>query len=247
MRESRKATKFKGSLKGLSAREYYQIEARAASNLSSACAKYLPENLWKKYDRGKPLRYSQAMLIFDALNRAAFDTATDLPFETPVVKIITGDPKLGTTINGRVVILKSVSILKLPKVITDAGTCYLASKQIKMIHDGKEGLVAFSRHAIERMMERVPNISNFAKQDTLIPVRMLRHTAASQVISKGDRGPQLRCGFDEQTIGYFPFVWENGMWICTTFLETDMQGTAKTEQKAIEAGLEELRNKFSGF
>jgi len=172
IRESRKTTVLKGSLKGMSAKEYYRVQKLATVNLSSVCAKYLPDNIWKKYDRRKPVKYSQAMLIFDALNRAALDTMVDFPFETPVIGVKTKSPKLGkgNTI-GRIVVLESVSICRLPKIITDEGTSYFVTKQVKVRHDNKEGLVVFSKHAIERMMERIPILSKLSKRDTLRPYK----------------------------------------------------------------------------
>lgn len=215
------------SLKGLSAAQYYSIVGM--KNIIIATKKYLPENIWKKWDRNKPLSPRHKNMVDDAIQQVLYSKfGSQIPYSTPIFsKRRHGD-------------LLAFQIYHLRKIITPNGTAYIAYGK-KVTIDDMTGRVAFSTHAIDRIMTRT-DLAEKAKKDIEKPLYVLMKSAAQQVVERGSQGHQLKMG----EYGYCPLVWDQSIetWIATTFLENQMKGTAKHEAEQVRQGIQQLLDKF---
>lgn len=242
MRASRAKRHINANLRGLSAKEYYDFERISKTNLVTAARRLLPDNIWTKFDRGKPMSEKHGEQVVDALNEVALEMTPDYPFTTLVVDVVRSQSRLSPGQKRRYLYrLKSISLKIMKTTPSKHGSVYILRKVLKE-HDGHKGPVGFSSHAINRLMERVPDIREFAKIDTMVARAALLKTVDEWKVERGDDSIQLQVG----PFGFFVMVWDEtkNMWVCTTMLERDMKGTAADVQQRMKNGLKELLSKY---
>ncbi len=218
-------------LRGLNAKTYYQIQKLTDSNIVAAAKKYLPGNIWTKFDRGKPLTDQQIRTVYEALNRAMMDRIEDYPFTSILIKL-RYEYVLTKKGQAKVWGIKDVHIVRLPSLNTDRGNAFVVDDSEILTHEGQAGQITFSSHAIERLVERIPEIKEFSQKESMIALKMLGTICKTKEVQKGDDGhPMLVFSLCNRILGFFPIVYcDKNVWICTTFLEPEMHGTPKTEE-----------------
>ena len=237
-RVSRQKRVVRGSLVGLTCDQYYRTQKFTNTNFVKLAGKYLPANILKKFDRGRPLTQKQGTLVVDALNKVLYDLADHFPFETPCVKLRRKIPR--GQLKGHVYQISSYVLIRMPKVGTDNGTVYKSSPQ-KLSYGGHTGEIGFSSHAINRMMERTL-LSQLCKTDILLPLDVMKLATTELKVSQGTHGLQLHIG----PLGFMPLIWDKqaSMWVCKTFLERTMRGTPIEEEKKMARELDKLFEKY---
>lgn len=228
MRQSRLQHIVDGSLKGIKAKEYYQLQDLYPRKIFISARKYMPENLWTKLDRRKPISRKNSQVIKEAINQAAVEQVKDFPFTTPIIeteeqpyrryRFSPPEP------NKFIFTLRSVKIVNMENRPSSQGTVYFASTHGSDVTlDNQSGRIGFSRHAIERLLERCPDIVSFAKKERCDAVLHLLY-----VFVKKERIRQSETGYMLTALpfGCFPMTYDYlaKCWICTSFLTTDMNG-----------------------
>ena len=223
-RLSREKIVYNGSLKGMPAKIYYFVQAilQPKSVLSKA-ARYLDDGLWTKFDRNKPISQRQAAKVLAALNKTLMDDTPDFPFNIAVARL-GSRAVLGMT--KRVYYIREICTSSLQSMPTELGNAYIPDPDTKLKYQDQEGIVTFSRHAIERMMERIPNLTTFCLEQPLAPVIILGRAIRS--IPEHGAGLMLPV----LPFGYFPVVFApQNVWVCTSFLTPEMDGTPRENRK----------------
>jgi len=233
LRASSRKVKIKGDLRGMKAREYYAHE-RMTKNVVAACRRHLDHNLWVKLDRCKPVTKGQAEKIEDALNRAAVEQP-EWPFAWPHVKFNFVD--LGCSRPG--IMVEWVEVRRMPKVESGLGTAYTPNTEDTVSFGGRDGMVVYSKHALEQLVNRVPWLreSGAIKYTPSLVQDVLRDVASAGVVERGAYGPCLVVRSQGgTTLGFFPMVSDvldgKPVWVCKTFLSPGMRGLPKHEAAA---------------
>lgn len=243
-RLSKVKAKIKGSLRGLSAKDYYTLKKFMGGNLVAATQRYLPHNLFVKLDRQHPVTRAQAKEITEAMNRMLFEKiGPQYPFTVPIVQF-RFEPVTGYK-NKKVIAIQHFTVLSLKSFALPSGTVYATTKRTVTYQD-REAIVAFSKHAIDRLIERNPVIVEAAKVDTSFVPAVLTQAVIEKTIEEGPYGPQLRVG----KLGYFTMVAEEHrecpLWACTTYLSAGMNGAADTVP-TMRQMLDDLQARFNWF
>lgn len=224
-RLSRERTVYRGSMKGMPAKTYYFVQAiMQSTSLVRRSAKYMDRSLWTKFDRQKPLSQRQGGEVAAALNRTLMDDTPDYPFNVAAVRMST--LRVPGKECKRIYTIKEIVLSSLKSMGTELGNAYIVDPNKKLLYQGNEGIVTFSRHAIERMMERITGFRDCCKNEPMAAVFMLAAAGYSSP-QEGD-GTMLPV----LPFGYFPVVYAaEGVWVCTSFLAPDMEGTPRENRK----------------
>lgn len=233
MRVSRNKVKIAGSLRGLKSSQFYQIDRFSKRNPVLLAKPHLPEALWTKLDRGRPMSLQQAKECFAAVNRGIFETTKDFPVCTPIVRFARKRLPGGK----HTYYVKGIEIVYWPEIKTDLGSVYVVST-----HKIQGLPIGFSRHAIDRFMERVPDINEMVRSDTALIYFEFQAAVKAGITETGDRGLMLSM----RPLGFFPITLIEGKcWAATSFLTPEMSGTPDRNKENYAAQLEKLKSKFS--
>lgn len=217
-RVSRRESAFHGSLRGLSRKTFSFVQKICAKNTLVAARRYMSEETWKKLDRSKPVGEKQLDEIKIAINRVLRETIPDYPFYLVTIKWKTY-PILGYK-NKRIFEQPNFVLTMFESVSTEFGTGYYITKEDTLSYDGLSAPIAFSRHAIERLMERCPKLNLYSYGDVALPAKFLM-----EVTSSGKLIEEAGLMLSAYPCGFFPVKFSNGFWICTSFLTPEMEGT----------------------
>lgn len=229
-RASRCRTRIQGDLRGMGSREYYAHQ-RMTRGAVAACRRHLDPGIWVRLDRCKPVTRGQAESIEDALNRAAVEQP-DWPFAWPHVEFRFVD--VGQTRPG--ISVEWVEVRRMPKATGRLGTVYTPNTEDAVSFGGREGMVVYSKHAIEQLVDRVPWLreEGAVEYTPSLVQDMLREVAADGVVERGAHGPCLAVRRrDGMALGFFPMAGDvldgRPVWVCKTFLSPGMRGLPEHE------------------
>jgi hypothetical protein len=234
------------SLRGMTAREHYQMQRMKPQGIMAAIKPVLGHSLWAKYDRGRPLTHESMRQIAAAINAAVMERVTDFPFIYPWLNFrVVRHPEIRNRYQLKLI---GVEYRDLESVHTINGRIYFVSKS----HDtltlkGKTGRIGFSPHAFGRFLERVPNVKEHC---------MKRHAPTAFQIwkevveKKAIQYDMLRCEIVykkkdspqsfKMLFGHFPLEYVDGLWVAKSFLLPEMKGTPEETKRAMRV----LLNKF---
>jgi len=213
-----------GDLRGLSARDYYAREEMSRGILGKL-RPLLDPGLWKKLDRGKPIGGDQAEEVLKALGRVAVGSKC-WPFSWPVVRM---RPK---SVGARrpAAEFQHVRVDGIPKVATPDGCVFVPTRRTVAV-GGREGVVGFSRHAVEQWLARTHYAVRHVAGRLGLPelaMRTLEAAVLDGVVEPGAHGPCLAVTHEGEAVGYFPLarteVGGRDAWVCKTFLRPGMRG-----------------------
>lgn len=236
-RLSRIKKQITGHLGELSSQEYYAFIK--LKNPVNDIRPIVGDELFKKFDRGKPLNDNQINTIVAAINQVVFEPFKSLiPYSTPVI-VVKRNYDVSSTRS--IYSLSQISLFRMEKYNTPDGNGYLACDNTVTYGD-HTGRVLFSKHAIDRLLERQPKLIELSKVNTEMIIKVMRQCIKKAKVEIGSVGPQLKC----DPIGFFPMIWEKelGMWMLTTFLDKDMRGTADQVIQKMKADWAELSQKY---
>lgn len=235
MRHSKQDIRIDGSLRGLSAKKFYQLKELSPKKVLLLAKRYAPSNLWIKLDRHKPMSQKQISIIRLAINRAAVEQVKDFPFTTPKLEF-KNHPYSN---NKSICEFVGISILYWRSVSTSDGTAYFVNSH-EIDCDKRKGPLAFSRHAVERLLERCHGLLKFAREvNSTIIINFLKKIVTEERIRPTDTGFMLSA----LPFGFFPMVYDQGAkcWVCKSFLEDDMKGVPTAPDLIPESLLSSLK------
>jgi len=234
-RLSREQLKFEGKLSGLPAKEYYGLKQLDVPKAFARSAKFLNRDLWKKFDRFKPITDAQSAKVHHAINRALLDNLPTYPYTTPTITLNhTTTRKSGKKIWG----IQSIRVITVRPTPTNEGSVYRPLTRRKFAIDGKVGWIGYSSHAIDRLLERVPEILEYAHHtNALVTLRILARISNNQHAIEHGRTWMLEAKFEDCHLGYFPITYheQHKLWVCRTFLLAGMDGTPNNPGKPLGA------------
>lgn len=228
--------RFKGSLRGMSLKQYTAVERFKPSTVVLRARKYVDRHDWIKFDRRKPMTEDQIHRVSCAINKAMLELVNNFPFETPTFKFVKR-AVVGYK-NKKICELVSADLFIVPYVSTPDGAAYQIGKKKVFTHTGFSGPITFSGHAIERLLERIPDLNSLCRTEFAASwLVLLKKAVADQQVDKSTLTLSLL------GLGHFPMVWEplRDIWVCTTFLLPKFAGTPEDAAEK----LRKLREKWA--
>lgn len=217
-RLSREKAVYCGSLKGMPLKSYQFVQKMHVKQVMNLAQRYVSSSLWTKFDRGKPLSIKQATEIEAAINQALRQNTPDFPINTPFMKL-NSIPVKGYKFK-RIYSAANLILTTLESISTSEGQAFYLNKRDQYEYQTQRGPMAWSRHAIERLLERCPALDQYSYRQTTAVIAFLYAVASAERF--GECAGTMVSAYPH---GFFPVKFSRGFWVCTSFLTPDMKGT----------------------